>query len=61
MQTQNTLPAWAERHPEAEQKQILALQSKANSALSRAKALESKAENEGRDLTDEELDFCDKQ
>lgn len=60
-QTQNTLPAWANNYSEATQAEILALQSKANSALLRAKATESKAQNEGRDLTDDELNFTDRQ
>ena len=62
MQTQtNTVPDWATQTSEATQASILALQSKANSALSRARALENKAANEARDLTDDELTFCDSQ
>jgi HK97 family phage major capsid protein len=61
MQATNTVPDWAKNHSEATQAEILALQSKANSALSRARALEAKAQNEGRDLTDDELNFTDKQ
>jgi HK97 family phage major capsid protein len=57
----NTLPAWATQTSEATQANILALQSKANSALSRARALENKVQNEGRDMTDEELAFTDSQ
>jgi HK97 family phage major capsid protein len=61
MQTKNTVPDWAQNHSESAQASILALQGKANSALSRARALEAKAQNEGRDLTDDELTFCDSQ
>jgi hypothetical protein len=58
MQTQsNTLPTWAQNYSEATQAEILNYQSKANSALARARALEAKAQNEGRDMTDDELDF----
>ncbi len=61
MQATNTVPDWAKNHSESAQAEIMALQSKANSALARARALEAKAQNEGRDLTDDELDFTDKQ